>query len=92
MVPFFDLLNHKNEHVVNFQHDEESVWYVCEYALKAGDEVFNNYCRASNEELLFTYGFSLPNNPLDFLPIKLMACDKKGKPKELGVFKIARKA
>ncbi|KAL4470280.1 hypothetical protein ABPG74_011891 [Tetrahymena malaccensis] len=92
MVPFFDLLNHKNDHKVNFQHDEEYVWYVCEYDIKAGEEVFNNYCKASNEELLFTYGFAVENNQLDVLPLKLMACDKKGKPKEIGVFKVKKQS
>lgn len=57
--------------------DATSVSYVCESALEIGDEIFNNYCTSSNEELMFTYGFTIPNNPSDSLPLKLVAASSK---------------
>lgn len=62
---------------MKFEIDELSLWYVTEYDLEVGEEIYNNYCSSSNEELLFTYGFAVPNNPLDSVPLKLVAAPKK---------------
>lgn len=36
-----------------------------------GSEVFSNYGHKSNEELILSYGFVIPNNPADFVHVSL---------------------
>lgn len=39
--------------------------------ISAGEQVFNNYGPKGNEELILAYGFSIPRNPGDTVPVKL---------------------
>lgn len=45
-----------------------------------GEEVFSNYGHKSNEELILSYGFVIPNNPADFVHVSLgFSADDTGK-------------
>ena len=45
-----------------------------------GEEVFSNYGHKSNEELILSYGFVIPNNQADFVHVSLgFSADDTGK-------------
>jgi hypothetical protein len=51
--------------------DDGRVSFVTQAPIAAGEEVFNNYGPKSNEELLLSFGFVLPDNPQDTLALRL---------------------
>lgn len=70
LLPVVDLLNHeptaKVEWVVNDEYFEFKSFSVC-----SGQELFNNYGRKGNEELLLAYGFCLENNDADTAAVRI---------------------
>ena len=66
-----DMFNHKTGKQIAMEGDEACASLVAEERFEAGEEVFINYGHKSNEELLFGYGFAIPQNPLDIVTIQL---------------------
>lgn len=72
---------------VRFSLDPSARWFLddlkqniilrAERQLHSGDEITISYGSKSNEELLYLYGFALPNNPNDrvTLPVTLSPAD-----------------
>jgi hypothetical protein len=52
--------------------------YAC-----AGNEVFNNYGAKPNDELLLGYGFILPDNPEDFVSLKMGTSADDSRPSDI---------
>jgi len=72
MLPLFDLLNHKYGHPIEWVAEEDgSVTFVARSAVEEGGEVWSNYGARPNEQLLFSYGFCMPDNPHDVVPVAL---------------------
>lgn len=64
LVPFLDTLNHSLSAEVKYITCNANRQFQFQFqSSPQGKEVFNNYGPKSNEELLLTYGFILPNNP-----------------------------
>ena len=64
MVPYVDLLNHKNDYNVNFYFDDHKDSMIV-YAIKdinKGDEVINNYGEDNNIHLYTGYNFIIKDN------------------------------
>ncbi|KAK0729467.1 hypothetical protein B0H67DRAFT_638080 [Lasiosphaeris hirsuta] len=62
--PLFDIGNHSMTSKYSWKTDADparpSCQLVCEDAYRPGDQVFNNYGRKTNSELLLSYSFILP--------------------------------
>ena len=87
MLPVLDLLNHRYRTPVEWRREAAAaapaaasdacdgggarVSFVTQAPIAAGEEVFNNYGPKSNEELLLSFGFVLPDNPQDTLALRL---------------------
>lgn len=73
MLPLFDLLNHRSTQQISWRSGASGVSFVTDEALRAGDDVFNNYgAQRPNEELLYSYGFCTENNPFDGVLLSLV--------------------
>lgn len=73
LIPVIDLLNHKLGEKVVWSNTNSSFSFTNENfdKLASNEEIFNNYGLKNNEELLLGYGFVIPDNPYDSLPLKL---------------------
>ncbi|KAK3348581.1 hypothetical protein B0T25DRAFT_225720 [Lasiosphaeria hispida] len=62
--PLFDIGNHSMTSKYSWKTDSDpphsSCQLICEDAYRPGDQVYNNYGRKTNSELLLAYGFILP--------------------------------
>lgn len=69
LIPVIDLLNHnpKAEVIWGTQKDE----FVFETTKHSGGQLFNNYGRKGNEELLLAYGFCIPDNSAESVALKI---------------------
>lgn len=65
LLPLLDTLNHRPSARILWVADEDTVRFVSDELVLSGSQVFNNYGNRPNEELLFSYGFSLHANPAD---------------------------
>lgn len=72
LLPLIDALNHRPLNATEWNVSaRESFKIALSNATAVGEEIFNNYGAKGNEELLFGYGFCIPNNPFDTLRLKL---------------------
>lgn len=72
LVPLLDILNHNDEEEwLRFEVVEQGLQVICNVARDAGQELFSNYGELGNEQLLFAFGFTIPNNNHDTLGVKL---------------------
>ncbi|KAM9931410.1 hypothetical protein OXX80_008947 [Metschnikowia pulcherrima] len=69
LVPVIDLLNHMPQANVTWTASDE--YFEFQSHNKGGGELFNNYGRKGNEELLLAYGFCLENNSADTVALKI---------------------
>ncbi|KAI9686494.1 MAG: hypothetical protein M1822_003505 [Bathelium mastoideum] len=65
LFPGLDSFNHDHSAEVNWSFARDSFSVTLEEPKQQGEEVFNNYGRKANEELLMGYGFCIPRNPWD---------------------------
>ncbi|KAK3268723.1 hypothetical protein CYMTET_22789 [Cymbomonas tetramitiformis] len=70
MLPLLDILNHKYKTPITWVADRESVGMRVGAEVDAGCEIFNNYGPKGNEELLYSYGFCLVDNPADIVAVR----------------------
>jgi len=76
LAPYLDLLNHHPDAVVEAGVNLDPVappgfQIVTRKAIKKGDQVFIHYGAHSNTSLLVEYGFVIPANPDDGIPLTL---------------------
>lgn len=69
LVPVIDLLNHNPRAQVTWAVENDT--FVYETTGHPGGQLFNNYGRKGNEELLLAYGFCLSDNASDTLALKI---------------------
>ncbi|KAF8004939.1 hypothetical protein HF325_000396 [Metschnikowia pulcherrima] len=69
LVPVIDLLNHSPQANVTWTASDE--FFEFQSHNNGGGELFNNYGRKGNEELLLAYGFCLENNSADTVALKI---------------------
>ncbi|QBM88410.1 hypothetical protein METSCH_C03780 [Metschnikowia aff. pulcherrima] len=69
LVPVIDLLNHSPQANVTWTASDE--YFEFQSHNNGGGELFNNYGRKGNEELLLAYGFCLENNSADTVALKI---------------------
>ena len=67
LLPLFDLLNHEAGARIFWHCDEAAgcIRFVTDEPIGVGKQVYNNYGDRANEELLFSYGFTLRDNSHD---------------------------
>eukprot|EP00638_Chattonella_subsalsa_P003702 CAMPEP_0117749532 /NCGR_PEP_ID=MMETSP0947-20121206/9788_1 /TAXON_ID=44440 /ORGANISM="Chattonella subsalsa, Strain CCMP2191" /LENGTH=461 /DNA_ID=CAMNT_0005567445 /DNA_START=14 /DNA_END=1399 /DNA_ORIENTATION=- len=66
LVPFIDLLNHRKGAKIKLQKIENSLAFITAEKIEKGQEICNNYGDdKSNETLLWSYGFCVPENESD---------------------------
>lgn len=65
MFPFYDMLDHQAGHNIVWEAGNGNIRFRCVDEIKAGEQIYNNYGPKGNQELLFTYGFAIEDNPLD---------------------------
>jgi hypothetical protein len=66
LVPMIDFANHSLKPNVRWEIDEHGNFQLVakdDVQIKPGDELFLSYGDKSNQELLFTHGFCIPDNP-----------------------------
>ncbi|KAJ2959399.1 hypothetical protein NQZ79_g5142 [Umbelopsis isabellina] len=66
LVPMIDFANHSLKPNVRWEIDEDGNFQLIakdDMEIKAGDELFLSYGDKSNQELLFSHGFCIPDNP-----------------------------
>jgi len=76
MVPVVDMLDHDPGHGAAWhtgREGAEDFAMVTRTGRRAGQALYNNYGRKSNEELVLGYGFVLPHNPRDFVHLSVGA-------------------
>lgn len=75
MVPLLDILNHNGDAEVNIQIHGGFLEFRSESAVKAGDQIWNNYDAKGNTELLMCYGFAVESNEEDSVELSLTNAD-----------------
>ncbi|KAG2184791.1 hypothetical protein INT43_000704 [Umbelopsis isabellina] len=66
LVPMIDFANHSLKPNVRWEINEDGDFQLFpkdDIQIKAGDELFLSYGDKSNQELLFSHGFCIPDNP-----------------------------
>ena len=74
ITPHVDMMNHHptgNAHVVESADAPYGIMLKATMPIDAGDQILTNYGRFSNAELLLNYGFGIPENPHDFVTVRL---------------------
>lgn len=69
LIPVIDLLNHDPKAQVTWGATQEK--FVFEATAHSGGQLYNNYGRKGNEELLLAYGFCLKDNASDSVALKI---------------------
>eukprot|EP00301_Raphidiophrys_heterophryoidea_P002780 c11288_g1_i1.p1 GENE.c11288_g1_i1~~c11288_g1_i1.p1 ORF type:complete len:522 (-),score=145.23 c11288_g1_i1:598-2163(-) len=71
IVPFADMLNHNPRAKIawKFDHTVNVFRMYTEEPYKKGDQVYNNYGPRSNRRLLLDFGFTIDDNPYDFVEV-----------------------
>ncbi|CAG8548133.1 4215_t:CDS:2 [Cetraspora pellucida] len=83
LFPLIDSFNHKHRQKITWEvHERNELRLVAGNYMDSGQQIYNNYGAKSNEELLVGYGFCIPNNPDDWVVIKVNIsqdpqCDEK---------------
>jgi hypothetical protein len=71
IAPVMDMINHRFDgvdHIVD-TNGNVSVYNTLSRTIEPGEEIFLNYGHFGNEKLLLAYGFVIPDNPYDVVPI-----------------------
>jgi len=71
MIPVVDSLNHSINAKPYWSWTDTHFVFGTDDYVQPGDEVFGNYGPKSNEELLLGYGFALPNNPNNYVSVRI---------------------
>lgn len=71
LLPLLDLLNHRLGQPIVWAADGQRIAFKTGDTLKEGEEVYSNYGARPNEEMLFSYGFSIVDNPMDAVLLRL---------------------
>ena len=74
MFPFYDMLDHQAGHSITWEAGNGTIRFRCVDEIKAGEQIYNNYGPKGNQELLFTYGFAIEDNPLDSVDGIVFGC------------------
>ena len=74
MFPFYDMLDHQAGHSITWEAGNGTIRFRCVDEIKAGEQIYNNYGPKGNQELLFTYGFAIADNPLDSVEGIVFGC------------------
>lgn len=74
MLPFYDLLEHKCGHPIEWEAEGGRVRFRTAVSVEAGGQIYNNYGPKGNAELLYTYGFAVRDNPLDSVDGIVVGC------------------
>ena len=74
LLPMFDMTDHKNGHPIGWEAGCGCIRFRCRVAVGAGEPLYNNYGSKGNQELIFTYGFAIPDNPLDAVEGVVVGC------------------
>ncbi|KAF2271580.1 SET domain-containing protein [Westerdykella ornata] len=72
LFPVFDIANHSPTAHVQWNVTGQAFHMRISDRVEAGEQVYNNYGPKSNSELLLGYGFAIPNNPVDQVPIPIL--------------------
>lgn len=74
LFPVLDILNHSLDAKVEWEvrpRQDFTLKHLHPDAVRAGDEIFNNYFPKQNGEYLLAYGFALEENPVEQFAIKM---------------------
>lgn len=71
LLPIIDLLNHKPLEPIYWTGNDKHFQLSAGKSIKKGQQVYNNYGAKGNEELLLSSGFTIDNNPVDNVALKL---------------------
>lgn len=71
LFPGLDIGNHSSDAKIDYIFDPGRFDIKTNTSTPAGEEVFNNYGPKSNDELLLGYGFCIPQNPHNTVPLML---------------------
>ena len=74
LLPMFDMTDHKNKHPIGWEAGCGCIRFRCRVPVAQGAPLFNNYGSKGNQELLFTYGFAIRDNPLDAVEGIVVGC------------------
>ena len=74
MFPLYDMLDHRPGHRITWEAGGGSIRFQCVGGIRAGEQIYNNYGPKGNQELLFTYGFAIEDNPLDSVDGIVFGC------------------
>ena len=88
MFPLYDMLDHRPGHRITWEAGGGSIRFLCVDGIRAGEQIYNNYGPKGNQELLFTYGFAIEDNPLDSVDGIVFGCqcpDERGGEEEEGM-------
>ena len=78
MLPMYDMADHKVGHPIGWEAGSGGVRFRCRIDIPKGQPLFNNYGDKGNQELLFTYGFAVRDNPLDAVEGIIVGCAPDG--------------
>lgn len=71
LFPGLDVGNHSNNAKIDYMFEPGRFDIKTNTFTPSGEEVFNNYGPKSNDELLLGYGFCIPQNPHNTVPLML---------------------
>ncbi|KAL8639288.1 MAG: hypothetical protein Q9226_008885 [Calogaya cf. arnoldii] len=71
LYPVIDIFNHRFDAKVEWQLDAGNFGLCLTERTEQGQQIFNDYARKGNEELLMGYGFCIPGNPCDQVAFRL---------------------
>ena len=73
LVPFIDIINHSFDSKTHHQYNSstKSLEIVCNDEVKSGSQLFMNYGPMGNTKLLHFSGFTIDNNPHDYMELYL---------------------
>ncbi|KAL1508537.1 hypothetical protein AB1Y20_004636 [Prymnesium parvum] len=74
MLPLFDMFEHRCGHPIGWEAGAGGIRFRARVCVAPGEPLYNNYGPKGNGELLFTYGFAVPDNPLDTVEGIVIGC------------------
>ena len=70
----YDMSDHRVGQRIGWEAGGGCVRFRCRADVSKGDPLYNNYGGKGNQELLFTYGFAVRDNPLDAVEGIVVGC------------------
>jgi hypothetical protein len=71
MIPVVDSMNHSHTAKPYWTWTSTHFIFGTEDCYEAGQEIFGNYGPKGDEELVLGYGFAIPNNPYNYVSVKI---------------------